>query len=83
MDKRLPLTAISVEKLMDRWGLTSAGVLFLYLNHDLRAVGSDGWGQDFYEMTESDVTALIREDGNTFNDFDISYDDVIGIRNQI
>jgi hypothetical protein len=82
MISKLPLTAISVEKLMDRWGLTQAGLFFLYLNHDLQAVGSDGWGQDFYEMSESDVTALIREDGNSFTDFDISYDDAIRLEAQ-
>jgi hypothetical protein len=82
MKNELPLTAISVEKLMDRWGLTQAGIFFLYLNHNLQAVGSDGWGQDYYEMTESDVAALIREDGNTFADFDIRYDGAIRLEAQ-
>lgn len=61
MNSHLPLTAISVKTLMDRWGLRASHIMLLHLNHDLQGVYKEGPAIPYSYWNEGEMIDIMLE----------------------
>ena len=77
MNSHLPLTAISVKKLMDRWGLRASHIMLLHLNHDLQGVYKEGPAIPYSHWNEGEMIDIMLENDVSFDEFELKMADIL------
>ena len=77
MNSHLPLTAISIKTLMDRWGLRASHIMLLHLNHDLQGVYKEGPAIPYFHWNEGEMIEIMLENDASFDEFELKMADIL------
>jgi hypothetical protein len=78
----LPTSVISGDTLKKRWNISSAGILFMLMNHDLNTANKLGYDIPAEKASKGEALSLISEDNHDPSTFMYWFEDVIRLEKE-